>query len=133
MKSKKRVILTTVILIAIVAILASVYFVFSEKPNEEQKDIVIKVVYLDGHTDQYNVQTNAEYLKGAIDDTEGLTVDGTTGMYGLYVDTVNGVYAEYTKTGTYWGFYVNDNLCNYGVDSQPVEDGDIFKIVEEVS
>jgi hypothetical protein len=46
----------------------------------------------------------------------------------MAVDTVNGLYADYVKTGGYWGFYVNGEYCNYGISEQPVEDGDAFKI-----
>ena len=31
----------------------------------------------------------------------------------------------------YWGFYINGEYCSYGIDSQPVSDGDIFEIVYE--
>ena len=30
--------------------------------------------------------------------------------------------------GAYWGFSVNGQYCNYGIDEQPVEDGDAFVI-----
>ena len=33
----------------------------------------------------------------------------------------------------YWSFYVNDEYCNYGIDSQPVHDGDKFRIEYTVS
>ena len=41
---------------------------------------------------------------------------------------VNGESAVYDTDGAYWGFFVNDEYCNYGVSEQPVEDGDAFKI-----
>ena len=41
---------------------------------------------------------------------------------------INGVTADYNVDQSYWAFYVNDEYCNYGVDSQPVADGDVFRI-----
>ncbi|MEE0967314.1 MAG: DUF4430 domain-containing protein, partial [Bacilli bacterium] len=42
---------------------------------------------------------------------------------------VNGVTADYNTDGAYWGFYVNEEYCNYGIDQQPVNDQDAFQIV----
>ena len=47
----------------------------------------------------------------------------------MMVDTVNGVRADYEADGAYWSFCVNGEYCNYGIDTQPVEDGDVFSIV----
>ena len=42
---------------------------------------------------------------------------------------VNGVKADYTADGAYWAFFVNGEYCNYGIEEQPVLDGDVFSIV----
>ncbi|MBR6381239.1 MAG: DUF4430 domain-containing protein, partial [Lachnospiraceae bacterium] len=42
-----------------------------------------------------------------------------------------GEQAIYAVDNAYWAFYVNDEYCQYGIDSQPVADGDAFKIVYE--
>ena len=52
-----------------------------------------------------------------------------TGAYGYSIHTINGVKADYNTDNAYWSFYVNDEYCNYGVDTQPVNDKDAFKIV----
>lgn len=44
------------------------------------------------------------------------------------VTVVNGVSADYNVDGSYWAFYVNDEYCQFGVDEQPVNDKDTFKI-----
>jgi hypothetical protein len=64
-----------------------------------------------------------------MDEADGLTYSGTEGQYGLMVDTVNGIRADYNLDGAYWSFYVNDSYCNYGISEQPIEDGDVFAIV----
>ena len=64
-----------------------------------------------------------------MDDADGLTYEGEDSTYGFTVSVVNGESAVYDVNGAYWSFYVNDEYCNYGIDSQPVNDGDVFSIV----
>jgi len=64
-----------------------------------------------------------------MDEAEGLTYSGTEGAYGLMIDTVNGETADYSVDASYWSFNVNGEYCNYGIDQQPVNDGDAFSIV----
>ena len=53
--------------------------------------------------------------------------------YGLMINTVNGVTADYNADGSYWAFFVNGEYCNYGVDSQPVNDGETYTIAYTVN
>ena len=127
MKGKK--ILGVVILVVLVAAMSFAYTTFSEKPVDGEKNITIEVVMSDGEATVYEVNTDAEYLLGAMEDADGLTFEGEEGIYGLSVNTLNGTRADYTLDGAYWGFFVNDEYCNYGVSQQPVENGDTFSIV----
>ena len=63
-----------------------------------------------------------------MEEAKGLTFSGDESDYGLMVVEINGVTADYNVDQSYWAFYVNDEYCNYGVDSQPVADGDVFRI-----
>lgn len=131
-KSTKKVIIAIVALAAVIAILAVVYNVFREKPVQGSKAVTIEVVNKEKESVVYNVKTDAEYLRQAMEEAEGLTFEGEDSEYGLTVITVNGETADYNTDGAYWSFYVNDQYCNYGVDSQPVLDGDKFRIQYEV-
>lgn len=131
-KGNKKVIVGAVVLVAVVAILAIVYNLFREKPVEGSKAITIEVTGKEGETQNYQLKTDAEYLRQAMEEAEGLTFSGAESEYGLMVDTVNGETADYSVDGAYWGFYVNGEYCNYGIDTQPVEDGDAFGIVYTV-
>lgn len=128
----KKAILGVAAIIILVAVMGIFYSVFREKPVEGSKSITIEVVNKAKESTVYEVKTDAEYLKQAMEEAEGLEFDGTVGEYGLTVTSVNGEVADFTVDSSYWSFYVNDAYCNYGVDSQPVEDGDAFKIVYEV-
>ena len=127
MKNKK--IIGVGIFVALIAILALVFFNFREKAVEGSKEISIEVVDKDGKSTTYELNTDAEFLQQAMDEAEGLTYGGAETQYGFTVDTVNGVCADYTKDKAYWSFYVNDAYCNYGISAQPVADGDAFRSV----
>lgn len=130
-KVNKKVVAGIVALVAVIALMVFAYSKFGEKPVEGSKTITIEVVNDKGESVKYEIKTDAEYLQQAMDEAKakGLEYSGTEGQYGLTVDTVNGLYAEYTATASYWSFYVNEAYCNYGVSQQPVNDGDAFKIV----
>ena len=130
-QSNKKVLIGVATLIAVVAVLAVVFFVFREKPVQGRKSITIEVIDNTQSSTVYEVHTDAEYLRQAMEEAEGLEFSGTESEYGLMVETVNGVTPDYSVDGAYWGFYVNGTYCNYGVDSQPVEDGDAFVIQYE--
>ena len=66
-----------------------------------------------------------------MEEAEGLEFSGTESQYGLTVEVINGENTDFNN-GSYWSFYVNDTYCNYGIDTQPVLDGDAFKIVYTV-
>ena len=131
-KSNKKVIIGVVALVAVIAILAVVFFVFREKPVEGSKAITIEVVNKAQETTTYEVKTDAEYLRQAMEETKDLTFSGTESEYGMMVETINGETADYNADGAYWAFYVNGDYCNYGIDQQPVEDGDVFTITYTV-
>ena len=128
-KSSKKVILGVAALVVVIAALAILYNVFREKPVEGSKSITIEVVNKAEASTKYQLKTDAEYLRQAMEEAEGLTFSGTESEYGMMVDTVNGETADYSVDSSYWGFYVNGEYCNYGIDTQPVADGDAFSIV----
>ena len=125
MKNNKRII-SIVSAVVVIAVFCAVYFMFGAKPVSGEKNVIIEVVNSKGETIEYEVDTDAEFLRGAMEDAENLEFSGTEGQYGLTLETVNGEYADFVTA--YWGTYVNGEYCMYGIDSQPVNDGDSFKI-----
>jgi len=97
------------------------------------KNITIEVTGSDGNTTSYEVSTDAEYLRQAMDETEGLTYSGTESEFGMMVEVVNDEQAIYAEDNAYWAIYVNGEYGNYGIDSQPVNDGDTYSIVYEAA
>ena len=122
--NKKTLIIAVSVLLALVVAFAAVWFIWGEKAMAGSKEITIEVITKDGSSTVYEVRTDAEYLRGAMDEAEGLTYELVDGM----VMVVNGERADYVQDSAYWGFFVNDGYCNYGIDTQPIEDGDAFRI-----
>lgn len=127
--SKGKIALGAAALAVIVGLLIGVYSAFGAKAVAGSKDITIEVVNKAEESILYELSTDAEFLRQAMEEAEGLTFEGEEGPYGLAISSVNGEVADYNVDGSYWGFYVNEEYCNYGVDMQPVMDGDAFKIV----
>lgn len=129
----KKALIGVVALVAVIAVLAAVFFTFRAKPVAGSKEIVIEVVDNEQKTTTYELKTDAEYLEQAMEEAEGLTFSGTEGPYGMMIDTVNGIVADYNVDGAYWSFYVNGEYCMYGISEQPVLDGDTFTVKYETS
>jgi hypothetical protein len=128
-KGNKKAVIGVAALAAAVVVFAVIFLVFRPKPVEGSKSVTIEVVNQSSETESYPLKTDAEFLRQAMEEAEGLTFSGAESEYGMMVDTVNGVKADYTADGAYWAFFVNGEYCNYGIEEQPVLDGDVFSIV----
>ena len=128
MKKSIKTVIAVVALILVAAALIVVYKTFGPQTSEGSKNITITVVDAAGKETIYELKTDAKTLKEAMDEAEGLTYGGEDQGAGFLVDTVNGVRADYTLDGAYWSFLLNGEWCNYGIEEQPVNDGDAFSI-----
>ena len=128
MKNKKL-FLGAGILVVLIAVFAIAYGAFREKPVEGSKAITIEVINQADESKEYEVKTDAEFLRQAMEEADGLEFSGQESEYGMMVEVVNGESAVYDKDGAYWSFMVNGEMCNNGIDTQPIEDGDEFQII----
>lgn len=128
-ENKKKLVIAVAVLAAAAVLLGVIYVNFKPKPAAGAKKLTIEVVDDAGESETYTVQTDAEFLRQAIEETDGLTLEGSESEYGLMVETVNGLTADYAADGAYWAFYVDGTYCEYGVDTQPVSDGQAYQIV----
>lgn len=128
-ENKKKTVIAVAVLAVAAVIFGVIYVNFKPKPVAGAKKLTIEVVDDAGESETYTVQTDAEFLRQAIEDADGLVLEGTESEYGLMVETVNGLTADYTADGAYWAFYVDGTYCENGVDTQPVSDGQAYQIV----
>ena len=125
MAKNKKLILGCVAAVLVLAALVGVWFAFAKGVSPGSKSVTIEVVNKAGETATYNVRTDAEYLRDVMEEADGLTFVEENGM----VMSVNGERADYVADKAYWAFYIGDAYCNYGINEQPVADGDVFRIV----
>lgn len=126
--NKKKVIGIVAFIVLVVALVAA-YFIFRPNASPGDKSITIEVVNSKQETTSYDVETEAEFLRQAMEETEGLEFSGTESEYGMMITTVNGETADYEKNQAYWSIMVNGEYGNYGIEQQPVVDGDVYQIV----
>lgn len=74
----------------------------------------------EGTVYNFHVHTDKTIVGEALEEL-GL-LEGTEGEFGLYVNRVNGIYAQYEETGTYWAFYVNGEYASTGIDMTEIEE-----------
>ena len=118
---KERIALGIFVLLAALCLVA--YQFLPPKPADGTKEITVNVVHLAGEETSYTFTTQAEYLRQALEEQK--LVSGSESEYGLWVQTVDGETANEANQ-EWWGYDVNGVRAEYGVDSQPVHDGDVF-------
>lgn len=132
------------IFIFVIAIILSMTFVFcgcankkdietiTKAPDESiniedngyEKSFVFEVVGKDGNKKQTTIETDGQYV-GKVLQELGL-IDGEQGEFGIYIKEVDGTVADYDIDGTYWAFYVNDELSMTGADQVEIVDGAVY-------
>jgi len=126
MKLNKKTGILAVVLVVLVAVFGTVYYLNRPETQKGAKDITVTVVLPDGDETAIEINTDAEYLRQAMEE-KGI-LGGTESEYGLWVTTVNGVVAD-DSNQEWWCFYKDGEMLNTGVDSTPIADGDQFEAV----
>ena len=101
-----------------------------EDPGEETqplKTFTVTVVRKDGTSQDYSYQTHEKYV-GPVLVEYGL-IKGKEGPYGLEITSVEGVQAIYNEDKAYWALYEGEEYALQGIDTTPVVDGRIYKLV----
>ena len=122
MKNKKTIILLVVVALLLAAMLLA-YQTFGPSATAGEKTITVHVDHLAGDDATFTYTTDAEFLRDVLEG-EGL-ITGTESQYGMWVTTVDGEIAD-EALQQWWSFDVNGEYAQYGVDDQPIADGDVF-------
>lgn len=132
-KETKKIVIGVAVLAVLVILLGAAYAVFGPKAVKGAKTVTIEVIDNEQKSTFYTVNTDAEYLRQVMEEAEGLEFSGTESEYGIMLDTVNGLRADYNEDGAYWSIMVNGEYGMYGADSQPVADGETYQLVYTVA
>lgn len=125
----KKLIIGLIVLAVLIGAFAVIYSVFRPKPAEGSKSITINVVKSKEEKTSYSVKTDAEYLRQAMEEAEGLTFSEEKRGFGPMLVIVNE--ERVNEENAYWAIYVNGEYGNYGIGEQPVNDGDTYDIIYE--
>lgn len=92
-----------------------------------EKSFTFVVTDLEGKEETFTITTAKATVGEALVD-EGL-IEGEEGEYGLMVNTVNGVTADWDADQTYWAFYIDGEYAMTGVDQTDITDGATYSMV----
>ena len=134
MQNNKKLILALAAIAAAILVMVGIYRSFGPQTSAGSKSYTLEVMDDLEEVKNYSGTTDAEVLKDLLDELAAqgdFSYEAEDGEYGTYILSVNGVTADYSQDGAYWAIYVNGEYGQYGADSQPVEDGDAFRLVYE--
>lgn len=125
MRTKQTTRFTALVLVVLIA--AAALFTGCETETQTgAKTITVQIVMDGADTVTKTIQTDAEYLRGALEEEEGL-IAGEESQYGLFIQTVNGVTAD-ASIQQWWCITKGGEDVFTGVDSTPIADGDTFEL-----
>ena len=121
-KKKKTIIMAAALAVFIIAVVIA-WAVIKPGAVQGSKRITVEVDHLEGKDGSFIILTDEEYLRGALEQEK--LVGGEESAYGLFVTTVDGETADADQE-QWWGYTVNGEFAEYGVDEQPINDGDVY-------
>ena len=89
-----------------------------EVPAADAVSFKVVVTDLEGNETAFEYTSSAASVGEALV-AEGL-IEGHETEYGLYIDTVNGITADWDADQTYWAFYINGEYATTGIDGTEI-------------
>lgn len=115
------------LLLALVMLFALTACGAKEEAPAEAVSFKVIVTDLDGNETIFNYTSSAATVGEALV-AEGL-VEGHETEYGLYVDTVNGITADWDADQTYWAFYINGEYATTGIDTTEIDPASTYSLI----
>ena len=125
-KKTKNIIIAVAVLLVLVIGALLIWNANRPVAQEGGKSIVLEVVHKDGSSKEFPIRTDAETLRAALEEEEGL-ISGSDSEYGLMVDTVDGERADWTLDQAWWCLTKDGVMAETGVDGVMIADGDHYE------
>ena len=93
----------------------------------EKVSFTVIVVHKDGSEKTFTYETDEEFV-GPVLTADGL-LEGNAGPYGLEITKVDGEKAVYSEDKAYWAVYEGEEYALQGIDTTPVKEGQVYKLV----
>ena len=131
MKNKKNLKIALLLIVFVLLITGAMYLYSQsrQKTQEGSKTISVEVVMSDKESTSYEIKTDAEFLRGALE--ENALISGEETDMGLFVKTVDGYTVDDSKQ-EWWLFFKNTESLMTGTDETVVYDGDSIRIELQV-
>lgn len=113
------------VLLVLIAAFAAIYFIWMPRGQAGSKTIEVQVVFSEEESKDYTIQTDAEYLRQALEEKD--LVAGDESEFGLFIKTVDGVTVDDSKN-EWWCVTKDGEMVQTGVDTTPIADGDHFEL-----
>lgn len=123
--SKKTIAIAASVLVVLLAAAIVLAIVLKPATVEGAKHINLKIVFSDDNTKEIGIDTDAEYLRQAVESK--IEIAGDESEYGLFVKTVDGVTADESQQ-QWWCITKGGEQVNTGIDTTPIADGDSFEL-----
>ncbi len=75
----------------------------------------------------FTINTDKTILSEAL--VELGILEGHDDIYGLYIDSVNGVTHDFSTDKTYWAIYEGDSYASVGIEHITIKNGATYKLV----
>lgn len=125
MKNTRRI---SALLLALMIVISSLAFVSCGEKEAEKKYTFTLIVVDDKAAEKsFEIKTDKENLADAL--LEANLVSGSDSEWGLMIDTVNGLKADYSVDGSWWALYEGDKMSEVGASSLQLTNGATYKLV----
>ena len=124
-KKTKNIIIAVAVLLVLVIGALLVWQLNKPAAQEGAKAIEVVVVHADGSEKDFKIRTNAENLRGALEEQK--LIEGEESEYGLFVKTVDGETADDAQQ-QWWCFTKGGEMLMTGVDDTMIADGESYEI-----
>ena len=114
-------------LLALVMLFALAACGAKEEAPAEAVSFTVVVTDLEGNETTFEYTSDAASVGDALV-AEGL-VEGHEASYGLYIDSVNGIAADWDKDQTYWAFYINGEYATTGIGETAITAGTTYNLI----
>lgn len=124
-KKNRSILIGVAILLVLVIAALVVYNVTRPQAQAGSKTITVEVVHKDESRKEFTITTNAENLRGALDQ-ENL-VQGSESEYGLFIETVDGETAD-SANQEWWAVTKDGTMTETGVEGIMIADGEHYEL-----
>ena len=124
-KRTRTIFLAAALLLVLVVGALLVWQLSRPAAQEGAKKLVVTVVHGDGSSKDFPLATDAENLRGALEERQ--LIAGDESEYGLFVKTVDGETAD-DAVQQWWCFTKDGEMLMTGVDDTMIADGEHYEI-----